>query len=214
MDRISRDLGNSQDPQLMSVAVDTRNNQVHVEGKSNTPGLEADLESRYGPAVAVTLYPLPGPWANRTEGPGWQLIANGILRPAGDEAYRVHTATTTSEWQELWTLLGNPGEPPSVDMATAIVVAFAHGIGSSCPELRLDDVGFDFTNRLIYSVTSDPLAPRACTADLAGAAYFVVALDRATLPASPFTVRLWKDNPCGPGGCAGHPQEVTLDLGS
>ena len=212
MDVIVQELGQAEDPQLLSVALDTRNNRVVVEAKSNTPGIQQDLETRYGPAAAVVIHPLPGPWANRESGAGWRLLASGILRGNSDEAYRVHVATTPDEWQGLWQLLDGVNEAPFLDLGTEMAVSFAHGIGSSCPEVRLDDVGFDFDDRVVYSVTSDPLAPRGCTDDLAGAAYFVVALDRATVPDSPFTVQLWENTRCGEGGCGGHPQEVTVDL--
>lgn len=212
MDVIVADLGHASDPQLMSVSLDTRNNRVVLEAKSNTPGLQSDLEARYGGSVIVNLYPLPGPWANRQEGVGWRLLASGILRGASEEAYRVHAATTDEEWQVLWRILDTVNPAPPIEIGSEIAVSFAEGIGSGCPEVRLDDVVFDFADRVIYSVTSDPLAPRGCTADLVGAAFFVVALDRAALPDSPFTVRLWKDIPCGDGGCGGHPQEVTVDL--
>jgi hypothetical protein len=212
MQLIVDDIGHGQDPKLMSVALDTRNNRLVIEAKSNTPGMQEALEQRYGPAAVVHLYAIPGPWANRSEGAGWRLLASGILRGANDEAYRVHAATNEADWQVLWRIVDPVNPIPSIDIGSEIAVSFAQGIGSSCPEVRLDDVVFDFDARVIYSVTSDPLGPRGCTADLRGAAFFVVALDRAGLPESPFTVRLWRDSPCGDGGCGGHSQEVVVDI--
>lgn len=69
-----------------------------------------------------------------------------------------------------------------------MAVSFGHGIGSSCRELRLDDVVIH--DGLVFSVTSDPLSPRACTADLAGTAVFVAAVSRDALPAAGFILRL------------------------
>jgi hypothetical protein len=43
---------------------------------------------------------------------------------------------------------------------------------------------------VVFSVVSDPLEPRACTADLTGAAAFVVAIERSSLPAERFTLQL------------------------
>ncbi len=65
------------------------------------------------------------------------------------------------------------------------------------------------TVRLGWStcLTSDPLAPRVCTADLAGAVMFTVALARDGLPESPFTLRLHRDQLCG--DC---PESVPVDL--
>jgi len=76
----------------------------------------------------------------------------------------------------------------------------------------LDNVAIDQGERVVYSVTSDPLAPRDCTADLAGAAFFVIAAERPALPESPFMVRLNERFICAGQGC-GHVEEVTVDLG-
>jgi hypothetical protein len=94
-------------------------------------------------------------------------------------------------------------------MDADVVVSFAHGIGSSCPELRLDDVVIDGSE--VYSVASDPIvdafgSPRACTADLVGAVTFVVAIDRAALPEA-FT--LWLSDAARTGQFSA-PLEVRL----
>ena len=70
-------------------------------------------------------------------------------------------------------------------------MSFGHGIGSSCPELRLDGVAIE--GGVVFSQTSDPLVPRGCTADLAATAVFVVAVERSALPDDGFTLRLLRE---------------------
>lgn len=93
----------------------------------------------------------------------------------------------------MWRALDPVNAPPPLDIDREIAVSFAHGIGSSCPEVRLDGVVVDGQSHLIFSRVSDPLAPRNCTADLAGGAYFVVAIERSVLLEGPYTVRLTQD---------------------
>lgn len=143
-------------------------------------------------------------WQNAGGGEGWRLLADG--RTSADDAYRVRAATNADEWQALWSALDTVNPPPEVDLASEIAVSFAHGVGSSCPELRLDGVVIEHSERVVYSTVSDPLQPRACTADLVGAVYFVVALRRDALPESPFTVRLRED------GVGGADARLELDL--
>jgi hypothetical protein len=172
--------------QMVSASLDTIGNRVTLDVKSNDPTVEARLELAHGGRLDVTVYPVPGEWANASEGEGWRLLASG--EGSGLEAFIVRAATTAAEWDELWDAVGLEVERPAVDLSDEIVVSFGHGIGSSCPELRLDGVTIE--GGVVYSETSDPLAPRACTDDLAGAAVFVVALDRDALPADGLTLRL------------------------
>lgn len=192
--------------QMMSIGVDTKNNVVVLEGKSNDPALGQRLEAAHGGRLVARIFPLPGPWQNVAAGPGWRLIAAGTSRT---EAYTIRVATTDEEWQQLWTAVDPVNPRPPADLANEIVVSFGHGIGSSCPERRLDGVGIDPFARRVFSDTSDPLAPRNCTADLAGGAFFLVGLARDQLPESPFTVVLNRDPVCR--DCAAEPS-VTVDL--
>jgi hypothetical protein len=185
----------------ISAGLDTMNNRVTLELKSDDPTLELRLERQYEGMVDVTVYPIPGPWANVTDGPGWRLLATG--QTSGNEAYLVHAATNDAELQALWRTLALDAELPEVDLADEVVVSFAHGIGSSCPEVRLDGVEVD--GEPVFSRTSDPLAPRACTQDLVGAVAFVVALDRTALPPDGFTLRLGPEP-----GPPGEPLDVAL----
>lgn len=176
----------TEDLQPISAALDTMNNRVTLDLKSNDPTLELRLELEYGGMLEVTAYPIPGAWANVAEGDGWRLLAAG--QSSGEVAYVVHAAKDQAEFEELWGSLAIGGEAPAVDFTDEVVVSFGHGIGSSCPELRLDNVHIDAD--VVSSEVSDPLSPRACTADLVGAAVFVVALERSALPDDGFTLVL------------------------
>ena len=174
--------------EMNSAGIDTINNVVRLEAKSNMPNAKALLEARFDGRLVADIYPLPGPWRNVEAGDGWRLLGAGI---AGAElAYTVHAALDAPEWAELRQRLGAEVETEEPDLKSEVVLVFGHGIGSSCREVRLDDVVVDDARTTIYSMTSDPLAPRSCTADLAGAAVFVVAVERESVPADRFTVQL------------------------
>lgn len=171
--------------EMVGAGVDTIRNVATLEVKTNDAGFEQRTESEYGGRLDVTVHPVPGPWQNAAGGEGWSLLTAG--EASGEEAYTVRAATDAPALAELWEVLGLGEEQPQVDFETDVVVSFAHGIGSSCPEIRLDDVT---VGAEVFSLTSDPLSPRACTADLAGAAVFVVAVSRDAVPAAGFTLRL------------------------
>lgn len=173
----------------LSVGVDERRNVVVFELKTNDPTLELRMEATHGGMLDVIAHPIPGPWANVEAGQGWRLLATGEGSPM--EAYVVRAARTAEEWDELWETLDLSVDRPQVNLDVDVVVSFAEGIGSGCREVRLDDIGIE--DGVVFSVTSDPLAPRNCTDDLAGAAVFVIALERAALPDAGFTLRLRRD---------------------
>jgi hypothetical protein len=179
----------------LSAGLDTMNNRVTLDLKSDDPTLEARLEQRYGGMVEVTVHPLPGEWSNVAEGDGWRLLASG--EAGGAEAYTVRAATDAGEWSEMWAAIGLGAESPPVDLEDEVAVSFGHGIGSSCPELRLDAI--EIGDGVVFSRTSDPLAPRNCTADLVGAAVFVVAIQRDALPDDGFTLQLGPERVTGGG---------------
>ncbi len=131
----------------------------------------------------------------------WRLILKIHLSGA-DTAYMVRAATTDEQWQQLWRAANPSDPPPHVDLSREIVVSFAHGVGSSCPDLRLDDLVIDVNAGIIYSVVSNPLGDIPCTADLAGAVVFVIAIDRTALPESPFVAQLDVPGPCDGLSCA------------
>ena len=172
--------------EFLSAGLDTMNNRVTLDLKSNDPTLELRLELEFGGMVEVSVYPIPGPWENVADGEGWRLLAAGEAGP--EEAYTVRAATDEAAWLDMWAAIGLAGEPPTVEFENEVAVSFGHGIGSSCPEMRLD--GVDVGGGVVFSRASDPLAPRSCTADLRGAATFVVALQRDALPEDGFTLQL------------------------
>jgi hypothetical protein len=191
--------------EMISGGVDVIGNRVTLEAKSNDPTAELRLELAHGGLLDVTIFPVPGAWANAVEGEGWRLIADG--QAAGTEGYVVRAATDDAEYADMWEAIGLGGAAPEVDLASEVVVSFGHGIGSSCPEVRLDDVVIE--GDVVFSVTSDPLEPRACTADLVGAATFVVAIERDAVPDG-FT--LWLNEQAAEQGNAGFSAPVEVDL--
>lgn len=196
--------------ELLSLGLDTKNNALDLQVKSNDPSLKERLEAPFGGRVVATVHPLPGPWANVESGDGWRLLAAGVSRGLV-QPYFVAAATDEEEWLKLWRSI-DPVQPvPDFEAAEEIAALFSHGIGSSCPELRLDDTVIDRQAGVVYSATSDPLQPRMCTGDLVGASYFVVALQREALPESPFTLRLQQQLICADRSC-GHTEEVEVDL--
>jgi hypothetical protein len=186
MDQINLGALQAEGVEPISASLDTIGNRVVVELKSNDPTIGPRLELAHGGRLQVIVHPLPGPWRNVESGNGWRLL--DVLAGPGDEAFTVRAATDRAALAELWGAVGGTGNPPDVDLEREVVVSFAHGIGSSCPELRLD--GVDLGGGLVTSEVSDPLAPRACTADLVGAVVFVVAIERSALPADGFRLAL------------------------
>lgn len=192
---------------MVGAGIDIIRNVVTLEVKTNDPSFEERMESQSGGRLDVTVHPVPGPWQNASDGDGWRLIAFG--EAGGEEAYTVHAATDQEAFVTMWTALGLDGDVPAVEFAEEVIVSFGHGIGSSCREMRLDDVTIEGGE--VFSLTSDPLSPRACTSDLAGAAVFVVAVSRDALPANGFTLRLSHD-PLTCGAECGSSEEIEVLL--
>ncbi|MGH2401235.1 MAG: hypothetical protein ACRDE6_00870 [Candidatus Limnocylindria bacterium] len=163
--------------EMLSAGVDDIANRAYLEAKSNDPTVETRLELAHGGMLDVTIHPFPGEWHDVEAGDGWRLLAAG---EGGLEAYTVDAATDDPGYEQLWDGAGLPDEAPAVDMASEVIVAFGHGIGSGCREVRLD--GVRVADSLVWSVTSDPLQPRSCDADLAGTYVFVVAVARDAVP--------------------------------
>ena len=193
--------------EMIGGSVDVIGNRVELEVKSNDPTVELRMEIAHGGLVDVTVYPLPGAWANVTEGEGWRLLTAG--ETGNQEAFTVRVAKDADAWEEVWTTIGLEGPPPTVDFAEEVAVSFGHGIGSSCRELRLDGVAIQ--DGVVFSETSDPLSPRGCTADLAAAAMFVVAIERASLPDDGFTLRLSRTTVTCGADC-GFTEEIEVPL--
>jgi hypothetical protein len=193
--------------QMVGAGLDTIGNKVTLELKSNDPTIELRLELAQAGMLDVTVFPVPGEWANASEGDGWRLLIAG--ETGNQEAYTVRAATDADAWDEMWAALDLDGQPPAVDFAEEVAVSFGHGIGSSCPELRLDGVGIQ--DGVVFSETSDPLSPRACTDDLAATAVFVVAVERSSLPDDGFTLRLSRTTVTCGAEC-GFTEEIEVPL--
>jgi len=193
--------------EMIGGSVDVIGNRVQLEVKSNDPTVELRLELAHGGMLDVTVFPVPGAWANVSAGDGWRLLIAG--ETGNQEAYTVRAAPDADAWDEMWTAIGLAGAAPTVDFADEVVVSFGHGIGSSCPELRLD--GVVIQDGVVFSETSDPLSPRACTADLAAAAMFVVAVERTSLPDDGFTLRLSRTTTTCGAEC-GFTEEIEVAL--
>jgi hypothetical protein len=165
--------------------------------------------------VAADAFPIPGS-RHQPSGLGWRLVSE--VDGDANMAYRVRVAsdaaTLAALWHELdWEDRGRYDlayVPPwlAVNFEREIVVLFGVGVGSCTTGVQLDDVVIDTANQLVYSVTSEQ---RKCPfLDLTGAAVFVVALDRAVLPPSPFTVQLHAEPTCG--SCVNPDDRVTVSL--
>lgn len=141
--------------------------------------------------------PVPGP--QPAGGDGWRLLVDE--HPIGD-AYRTGIAYDPTSLDDLWEEIGLDVPLPEVDFESEVVIWFGAVYGSSCPNLRLDNVVVDGST--VHAVIVLPDAPIACTADANPHAY-VVAVDRSKLPHGPFQIQLTAQDP--PGGA---PEERTV----
>lgn len=173
-----------------------------------TPEIVEALAERFeGEPLCVdgrdpTTVPTPGPQPQ--EGEDWRLLADEA--PAG-EPYRTGIATDEASLQTLWERIGLQAPLPTVDFETEIVVWFGAVYGSSCPDIRLDDVVVE--GALLYAVIVLPNPPVACTAD-ANAHAYVVAIERESLPPGPFAIQLDSNDP--PPGAPEERTVVEVDL--
>jgi hypothetical protein len=170
-----------------------------------TPERLATIEERFGdqPICVEGMDPAdaPAPGPQQPGGSGWRLLADeqGVGQP-----YRTGIASDPASYRQLWAEVGLPGDPPAVDLQSEVAIWFGAVYGSSCPNLRLDDVVVDLDRALVHAeiVLVDP--PSVCTDDANPRAY-VVALNRSKLPPGPFAIQLGADDPP-----AGAPEERTL----
>lgn len=194
---------------LVFAGVDVIRNNVEVQAKSDNPEAERVLQAHGPPgSIVVDLYPADKPWTQPTEGDGWRLLgAFDTNLP-----YTVATAVDRAQLATEWERYGLPDDPPAWEPSREIAIILSDGIGSSCPELRLDAVVMDADARLVHGEFSDPYTPRECTADLAGGKTFVVAVAKDVLPPSPFTLRL-RAEPIGcEPDCGMGPSTLQVDL--
>ncbi len=135
------------------------------------------------------------------QGEGWRLLAD---KQGAGQAYRTGIASDQASYERLWANIGLSGEPPPVDFESEVVIWFGAVFGSSCPNLRLDDVVVEREQALVYAEIVLVDFPMGCTDDANPHAY-LVALERARLPSGPFAIQLGADDPP-----AGAPEERTL----
>lgn len=131
---------------------------------------------------------IPEPGPQPEAGDGWRLLADEKT----GQAYRTGIATDEADLRELWREAGISAPVPAVDFETEVVIWFGAVYGSSCPNLRLDDVVVD--QGIVYPLIVNVDAPMDCTDDANPHAY-VVAVERSALPADGFVIRLQADEP-------------------
>jgi len=127
----------------------------------------------------------PGPQPLR--GDGWTMLT---WEQGHGPAHEVGIATDQDSYERLWDRTQLDGSPPAVDFGSDVVVWFAIGHGSSCPNQRMDEVIVDRERSQVYPLIVNPDVVLACTSDLAGAYQFVAAIQRAELPSGPFEIGL------------------------
>ncbi|MEP7158837.1 MAG: hypothetical protein ABI797_05380 [Chloroflexota bacterium] len=147
---------------------------------------------------------------------GWRLLSQ--VDDKAEMAFRVRAATDRASFGALWQDLGLNSRPRrdftdippwlAVDFEREIVVLFGVGTNSCTDSVSLDEVVIDRESRVVHSVTSQQ--GHCGHLDLSGAVVLVVALDRAVLPPSPFTVQLHAEPTCR--SCREPDDRLTLTL--
>lgn len=151
----------------------------------------------------------PGPQPRG--GLGWRLVADPI--DAG-HPYSVDVALNDTEYQTLWASLVQAGVQPAVDFTSEIVVQFTVGVVATCPEWRLDGVVVD-TQRSVISpdIVSVGGTPTCTALGEPRPRSYLLALDKALLPAIPFIVSLSGEIPpaSNTGDCRDCERVTTLN---
>lgn len=132
------------------------------------------------------LVPEAGPQPQAGE--GWRLLADEKT----GQAYRTGFASDQADFEALWREAGISAPLPEVDFGSEVVIWFGAVYGSSCPDLRMDDVVI--ADGIVYPVIVNLTDAMGCTDDANPHAY-VVAVERFALPAEGFVIRLQADPP-------------------
>lgn len=208
LERIQSEVSRDLMPEPVSVSgISVMQGVVTVGIGLLTPERIAIIEERFaGKPVCIEGVdpadaPAPGP--QQPSGDGWRLLAD---EQAG-QAYRTGIAFDDASLERLWADAGVAAPIPEVDWEHEVVIWFGAVYGSSCPDLRLDDVVV--TSGLVHAEIVLVGAPMACTADANPRAY-VVALQRSRLPAPRFAIQLSAADP--PGGVPEERTVVDADL--
>ena len=121
-------------------------------------------------------------------GPGWRLLVD----EAGGEALNTSAALNKRQYRRLWWRLDLQGKRAPVDFTREIVLHFAPGVSSTCPEIRLDELVIK--KKRVYPLIVMPGPHRACTSDATPYTY-LLAVERDALPET-FRVQLTETLPC------------------
>lgn len=189
-------------------AIDETKGMVGVHVVILTDEIRETMNDRFaGERVCVdggdpSDFPEPGPQAE--SGDGWRLLAT---EPGVGEVYRTGIATDPEDLRGLWARIGLHAPLAEVDFDNEVVIWFGAVYGSSCPDLRLDDVVID--GSVVYPLIVLATPHIACTDD-ANPWAFVVAIDRAKLPKGPFAIQLDSNDP--PPGASEERTVVSVDL--
>jgi len=147
--------------------------------------------------------PVEGP--QQIAGDGWRLLADA---DGVGPAYRTGIAYDDASYDQLRDTARLDSDRPAVDFESEVAIWFGAVTGSSCPNIRLDDVVVNHDRAVVYAEIVN-LDFGACTADIHSHAY-VVALERARLPSGPFAIQLNADGP--PRGAPEERTVVDVDL--
>lgn len=127
----------------------------------------------------------PAPLTQATEGDGWRLLGEEVNV---GEAYRTGIATTDDQLRALLAESGLAIETPQIDWDRDVVVWFGMTWGTGCPVLLVDVVVTDDLLHGDFDIATQEATP-TCNEDI-NPHSFLVAVDRDTLPAGPFTIYL------------------------
>lgn len=153
--------------------------------------------------IDPALLPPNGP--QQPAGEGWRLLADA---DGVGPAYRTGIAFDDASYAALWTTSRLNTDRPLVDFQSEVVIWFGAVTGSSCTNIRLDDVVVNHDMAVVYAEIVN-LDFGGCTDDIHSHAY-VVALERPRLPSGPFAIQLSADGP--PRGAPEERTVVDVDL--
>jgi len=150
-----------------------------------TDEIRDEITKRFSgaPLCVDGLEPGPPPGPQPSGGDGWRLLAD----EEGGEHWLVGLAADAAGLAELWAEIGLAAPDLEVDFDEYVVVSFGAVHGSSCPNIRLDDVVVD--GAVVYPEIVLVNSRAWCTLDAISHTY-VVALERSRLPSGPFVIQL------------------------
>lgn len=126
------------------------------------------------------------------------------------EPFTVAVVDNSTEYEAGWARTDRSAAPPVVDFATEVVIYLGMAGSSSCPE-TFEHLVVDDAAAHVYGEWSNVelLKDIACTDDLAPHG-IVLAVSRAALPATEFTLTLREQLMCP--DCPDHPDQEIVSL--